>query len=132
MPKMKAYATFDLYLADQRPKHRTIIQALRKLVQRVAPKLEESVKWGNGCWLNGKAPVAYVYTAPDYVQLGFFRGATLDDPKDLLEGNGQYVRHVKVRTVADIDARAFAALLRQAAGSTAAEPRPSRARQPNE
>jgi hypothetical protein len=115
MPKMKAYATFDLYLADQRPKHRTIIRALRKFVARVAPGLQESVKWGNGCWLQGKAPVAYVYSAPDHVQFGFVRGSSLQDPKGLLEGNGQYVRHVKVRAVADIDARAFAALLRQAA-----------------
>ena len=26
-----------------------------------APELQESVKWGNGCWLLGKAPIAYVY-----------------------------------------------------------------------
>jgi hypothetical protein len=35
----------------------------------------------------------------------------------LLEGKGQYVRHIKVRRPAEIDERAFAALLRQAAGS---------------
>jgi len=112
---MKAYATFDLYLADQSPKNRTLIRALRKFVQRVAPKLPESVKWGNGCWVKGKDPVAYVYSAPAYVQFGFFRGASLDDPRGLLEGDGQYVRHIKVRTAKDIDEKAFAALLRQAA-----------------
>ena len=115
MPKMKAYATFDLYLADQPPKNRTIIRALRKFVERVAPKLVESVKWGNGCWLQGKAPVAYVYSDKGYVQFGFFRGASLVDAKGLLEGKGQYVRHIKVRKVADIDRAAFTALLRQAA-----------------
>ena len=115
MPKMKAYATFDLYLADQPPKNRTLIRALRKFVARTAPKLEESVKWGNGCWVKGTCPVAYVYSAPGYVQLGFFAGASLDDPKQLLEGAGQYVRHIKVRSVAGIDRTAFAALLRQAA-----------------
>ena len=83
-------------------------------MKRVAPKLEESVKWSNGCWLKGKAPVCYVYAAPTYTQFGFIRGSSLDDPKGLLEGNGQYVRHVKVPTVADIDEKAFAALLRQA------------------
>lgn len=74
MARMKAYATFDLYLADQTPKNQKLIRALRKFVKRVAPKLEESVKWGNGCWVKGKAPVAYVYSAADYVQLGFFHG----------------------------------------------------------
>ncbi len=115
MPKMKAYATFDLYLADQPPKNRAIIRALRRFVQRVAPKLTESVKWGNGCWLKAKAPVAYVYSDRGFVQFGFFHGSALTDPRGLLEGKAQYVRHIKVRKVADIDERAFAALLRQAA-----------------
>ncbi|HEX6812143.1 MAG TPA: DUF1801 domain-containing protein [Planctomycetota bacterium] len=112
--KRKAYETFDLYLADQPPKNQTIIKALRKFVKRTAPKLQESVKWGNGCWLGATVPVCYVYSADGYVQFGFFRGASLDDPRSLLEGNGQYVRHIKVRAVEDIDARTFGALLRQA------------------
>jgi len=115
MPKMKAHATFALYLADQPPKNRTLIRALRAFVKRTAPELVEAVKWGNGCWVNGKAPVAYVYSDTDHVQFGFFRGSSLKDPQHLLQGKGQYVRHVKVRKVADIDEKAFGALLRQAA-----------------
>ena len=115
MKKMKAYATFDLYLADQTPKNRTIIRALRKFVKRVAPMLQESVKWGNGCWVKETAPVSYVYSATGYVQLGFFRGSSLKDPRGLLEGAGQYVRHVKVRAIKDIDEAALGALLLQAA-----------------
>ena len=112
---MKAYASFAAYLADQPPRNKTIIRALRKFVRRVEPRLEESVKWGNGCWLGGNGPVAYVYSATDYVQLGFFAGSALKDPKGLLEGAGRYVRHVKVRSASGIDEPAFAALLRQAA-----------------
>jgi len=112
--KMKAYASFDLYLADQLPRNQRIIRALRRFVAKVAPRLEESVKWGNGCWLEGKAPVAYVYAASDYVQFGFVRGSSLSDPRGLLEGQGQYVRHIKVRALSDIDEKAFGALLRQA------------------
>jgi hypothetical protein len=114
MPKMKAYATFDLYLADQPPRNKTIIRALRAFVKRAAPKLQESVKWGNGCWVLGKEPVAYVYSDEGYVQFGFFRGSSLADPKGLLSGKGQYVRHVKVRKTSDIDEASFRALLRQA------------------
>jgi hypothetical protein len=113
--KMKKYASFDDYLADQPPKSRTIIRALRRFVKRVEPSLEESVKWGNGCWLKGKLPVSYVYSAPDHVQFGFLHGSSLKDPRGLLEGNGQYVRHVKVRKTSEIDEAAFKALLKQAA-----------------
>jgi hypothetical protein len=113
--KMKKYGGFDEYLADQLPKNRSIIRTLRKFVKRVAPGLKESVKWGNGCWLMGNLPVAYVYSAPEYVQFGFFRGSSLKDPLRILEGKGQYVRHIKVHKASDIDEDAFRVLLQQAA-----------------
>src|SRR6187549_2425676 len=100
--KMKAYASFDDYMADQKPKNRTIIEALRDFVKRAAPGLTESVKWGNGCWVGKKRPVAYVYSATGYVQFGFFLGSGLKDPKGLLEGQGKYVRHIKVRSASQI------------------------------
>ena len=112
--KMKKYTSFDDYLEDQPAKNRTIIRALRKFVKGVAPGLEESVKWGNGCWVKGKVPVSYVYSAPDHVQFGFIRGSALKDPKKVLVGNGQYVRHVKVRKRSEIDEEVLGAFLKQA------------------
>jgi hypothetical protein len=112
--KMKAYPSFDAYLAGQPPGNQRIIRALRRFVRDVAPGLTESVKWGNGCWLKGDRPVSYVYSDRGFVQFGFMRGSSLKDPKGLLEGGGKYVRHIKVHAVSDIDARAFGALLRQA------------------
>src|SRR5215210_6700011 len=117
MKKMKTYESFDEYVKDQTPRNQAIIRGFRRLVNRVEPGSSEAVKWGNGCWVGGSGPVAYVYSAPDYVQFGFFRGSSLNDPRGLLEGKGRYVRHTKVRTPSDIDRRSFAALLKQAAGS---------------
>ncbi|HKQ56971.1 MAG TPA: DUF1801 domain-containing protein [Candidatus Eisenbacteria bacterium] len=115
--KMKAYATFDEYLKAQSPANQSIIRALRKFVKSRQPGLIEAVKWGNGVWVGKSGPVAYVYSDTGYVQFGFFRGSSLKDPGHLLEGKGQYVRHIKVRKPSAIDERAFAALLRQAAAS---------------
>jgi len=115
--KMKTYASFDDYLKDQSPKNQAIIRALRRFVKRVDPGLSEAVKWGNGCWVGSKGPVAYVYSAAGYVQFGFFHGSSLKDPKGLLEGSGKYVRHAKVRNASEIDQRAYEALLKQAAGT---------------
>ena len=114
MAKMKSYASFDLYLADKPPENRTVIRALRKFVKGAAPGLVESVKWSNGCWLKDGSPIAYVYADKGFTQFGFLRGASLRDPRGLLEGNGAFVRHVKVRRAADIDERALGALLAQA------------------
>jgi hypothetical protein len=115
MKRMKTYTSFDEYLKDQSPANQAIIRGLRQLVKRVEPGLSEAVKWGNGCWIGSSGPVAYVYSAPDYVQFGFFRGSSLKDPRGLLEGKGRYVRHTKVREPSGINERSFAALLRQAA-----------------
>lgn len=116
MPKMKVYASFDEYLEGQAPGNQAIIRKLRRFVRRTEPALKESVKWGNGCWIGLRGPVAYVHAERGYVQFGFFHGSSLKDPKGLLEGKGQYVRHTKVRDPDAIDERALAALLRQAAG----------------
>src|SRR5690349_365341 len=105
--KMKKYASFGEYLDDQPPKNRTIVRAIRRFVKRVQPGLVESVKWGNGCWVKGKLPICYVYSATEYVQFGFIRGSALKDPKGLLEGKGQYVRYIKLRKSSDIDETAF-------------------------
>jgi len=114
MGKMKTYASFSDYLKDQNPANQAIIGALRLFVKRVEPKLKESVKWGNGCWIGSRGPVAYVYSATGYVQFGFFNGSALKDPRGLLEGKGKFVRHTKVHDPSEIDERAFAALLKQA------------------
>lgn len=125
-----APATFAGWLAARTPTHRRLARALRALVAQAAPALVEGVKWTNGCWLLGKAPVCYLHAAADHLQFGFFRGAVLADPRRLLQGAGAHVRHVKVRRSADVDAAAFAALVRQAvavAGSAAgAAPRATR------
>lgn len=113
--KMKAYATFDEYQKDQSAPNQAIIRALRRFVKQTEPRLTESVKWGNGCWIGSRGPVAYVYSAPDYVQFGFFRGSSLRDPKGLLAGKGAYVRHAKVHHAAEMDKQGLTALLKQAA-----------------
>ncbi len=114
MGPMKAYPSFDAYLKDQPRANQTVIRALRKLVKRAAPSLEEAVKYGNGCWIQGRYPIAYVYAAADHTQFGFMAGSKLADPKRLLAGSGQYVRHVRLRSTRDIAERDLVALLEQA------------------
>ena len=60
------------------------------------------------------AGFAYVNAFRDHVNVGFFRGATLEDPKGLLEGNGKYMRHVKLWPDRGIDAAALGKLIQSA------------------
>lgn len=59
----------------------------------------------------GDAAFAYVNVFKAHVNLGFFRGAWLPDPAELLQGDGKYMRHVKLRPGEDLDAAALQALL---------------------
>ncbi|MBI2711446.1 MAG: DUF1801 domain-containing protein [Bdellovibrio sp.] len=113
---MKSYASFDLWEVDQNPKHRRLIKALRKLVNKTSPSLSESVKWGNGCWIGKEWPVIFIFAGYDILQFGFFGGSALagSDPKKLLKGRGKFVRHIPVQTLGDIDEPAFKRLIRKA------------------
>jgi hypothetical protein len=113
---MKSYESFDLWAADQDPKHRKLISALRNLVNKTAPNLSETVKWGNGCWVGKELPVIYIFAGYDILQFGFFGGSYLSDsdPKKLLKGSGKFVRHIPVQTLRDIDETAFKKLIKKA------------------
>lgn len=45
----------------------------------------------------GDAPFGYVNVFASHVNVGFFQGAALPDPSRLLQGNGKFMRHVKLR-----------------------------------
>jgi hypothetical protein len=52
---------------------------------------------------------------PKWVTLFFLHGASLADPKGLLEGQGKQVRSIRLKAATDIDDPAVAALIAQAA-----------------
>jgi hypothetical protein len=56
---------------------------------------------------------------PKWVTLFFLDGAGLRDPEGLLEGEGKQVRGIRLKTPADIDTPAVAALIAQAIASRA-------------
>jgi hypothetical protein len=62
-----------------------------------------------------------VYTR--HVNLGFNEGATLDDPKGLLQGSGNQIRHIKIKTPEDIKRPAIRAYIRRARKKAIADAR---------
>jgi hypothetical protein len=111
---MKAYDSFAEWKKDQSPRNIRLISALTKIVESAAPQLSRTVKWGQGCFANEGVPKVYLHAARDHVQLGFYRGSSLKDPKRLLSGNGQYVRAIRVHSASQIDPAAYARLVKQA------------------
>ena len=62
----------------------------------------------------GDAAFGYVNAFTAHVNVGFFRGAELADPEDLLEGTGKFMRHVKLRPGSDVNATALTQLIESA------------------
>ena len=110
---MNAYPSFAAWRRDQTTDNQRRIDSLTRLVRQVAPEFTKHVKWGQGCWVLDDDPRVYIHAEPDYVQLGFYRGSTLDDPEGLLEGSGKHVRHVKVFETRSLPRRAITRLIRQ-------------------
>jgi len=110
---MKSYESFSEWKADQSEDNQKTIDELQKLISKTAPHLTTTVKWEQGCWIDQDSPRLYIHAEPDHVQLGFYNGASLDDPEKLLSGNGKFVRFIKVHDSSDIRPESFSKLIAQ-------------------
>jgi hypothetical protein len=99
-----------------------VAKAVRALVKKAVAGCEEYVNpWKIPTFdLNG--PLCFYMVAKEHVIFGFMRGAMLRDPGELLEGTGKYLRHVKLRSVADVRRPGVRSLLEEAAELNRNEP----------
>ena len=85
---------------------KAIVIALRKIILSVDPSLNESLKWKQPVY-SKEGNICYLFPAGNHVNLGFYKGAELNDPKKILEGTGKTMRHIKIRDLEDIDKEYF-------------------------
>lgn len=84
-----------------------------QLMKGVDPKTVETVRLGDNAATYGVGPkkmtdgYAYIMPLREYVNLGFYMGASLPDPFTLLEGTGKALRHIKIRTPAEASSPAL-------------------------
>ena len=57
------------------------------------------------------APFGYVNSFKSHINVGFFRGAMLEDPAGLLQGSGKRMRHVKLKAGGEQDTAALKDLI---------------------
>jgi len=85
-----------------------------EVMRKCGPDVRELLHDGHPTACVGDAAFAYVNAFRAHVNVGFFRGAELADPAGLLEGTGRFMRHVKLRPGAGLDAAALAKLIETA------------------
>ena len=83
-----------------------IVEALREIILSVDPSLNESLKWKQPVY-SKKGDICYIFSTDGHVNLGFYRAVELKDPKNLFEGTGKNMRHIKIRPLEEIDKEYF-------------------------
>lgn len=117
MRTIEDYGTFDDAVASAGDHARELASLLRKLVIRVMPGVVE-VPWPKMRMASyGVGPkkktehFCYISAQKGDVNLGFYYGAELPDPEELLQGTGKLLRHVKIREEKAIRSKALRKLL---------------------
>lgn len=111
---------FKRILGDYSPKIGELATATRTLVFDVLPETVEVVWDQQKIAGLGTGPkkmtehFSWIQPCKSHVNLGFNYGAELQDPDGLLEGTGKLFRHVKIKSVDDVNRPALRKLLEQA------------------
>jgi hypothetical protein len=101
----------DIWLADGPVALRAIAQKWFVRMRQCGDDVLELLHDGCPAACVEDAPFGYVNSFKSHVNVGLFRGAAIEDPAGLLEGNGKRMRHVKLRPGRKLDAAALSDLI---------------------
>lgn len=105
--------TVDEFIKKKVPaKHHPTVRMIRRLMREAAPKAEEGFSYGMPMW-KMKKMAAWLMPQPEYVSLGFTHGTSFEDKYGLLEGKGKVGRHIKLRSVKDVDEKKLTYYIKQ-------------------
>ena len=101
----------DLWLKERSTALGAIASEWFAVMRKCGDEVRELLHDGCPVACLGDAPFGYVNTFTSHVNVGFFHGAALPDPVGLLQGSGKFMRHVKLRPGAAINAAALRTLV---------------------
>lgn len=113
---MKTNTQITDYIHNAPVAQKEIMEAIRQLIEENVPAAVEEFKWSRPVFKLNKE-LTYLKTAKAYVTLGFSKAEKLQDPQKRLEGTGKNMRHVKLKSMKDIDRELFIAWFQTLASS---------------
>jgi hypothetical protein len=121
---MNGQKTVDEYIAAFDDWRTDAMKRLREVVKEGAPHSAVGIKWAQPVW-EWNGPMIWMKAYPKHVDIGFWRGTEMDDPKKVLTGDGERMRHIKITSVKDIPADALRDLVKQAVKLNTAKGNPT-------
>ena len=85
----------------------TLVEAVRAKVGEKVPSATEAMKYG-GILFSAGVVFCGVFAYRNHVSVEFAKGAHIADPHGFLEGGGKHRRYLKLRSLADIEAKRLA------------------------
>jgi len=104
----------DAWLNEHSGELGVIAQQWFEVMRNCGDEVRELLHDGCPVACLGDAPFGYVNVFTSHVNVGFFHGASLPDPTRLLQGNGKFMRHVKLKTGAPTNAASLHRLIEAA------------------
>jgi len=101
----------DVWFSDPDDVLRRMVQPWFERLRACGPDVRELIHDGVPTACVNDAAFAYVAAFSAHANVGFFHGASLDDPCGLLEGAGKRMRHVKLRWGRPVDEAALGGLI---------------------
>jgi hypothetical protein len=106
--------TVDQFVQTKvQPELRPIVAALRGLMKECAPQAREVISYGIPMYVTAK-PMAWINPSKAGVTLGFREGVHFEDKYQLLRGDAKHAMHVRMKTLADVNATALRYYIKQA------------------
>jgi hypothetical protein len=121
---MNGQKTVDEYIAAFDDWRTDAMKRLREVVKEGAPHSAVGIKWAQPVW-EWNGPMIWMKAYPKHVDIGFWRGTEMDDPKKVLTGDGEKMRHIKITSVDDIPADALRELVKEAVKLNTAKGNPT-------
>jgi hypothetical protein len=99
------------YIENAPIEQKEIMKRLREIIFHAVPEVIEELKWNRPVYKYRK-DIAYILVNKSHVNFGFSKFEKIKNPTALLEGNGKTMRHVKIRSLSDINDSLFKEWLR--------------------
>ena len=101
----------DAWMKEHAGELGAIAQHWFEVMRKCGDEVRELLHDGCPVACLGDVPFAYVNVFTSHVNVGFFHGNALRDPARLLQGNGKFMRHVKLRPGTATDEEALSGLI---------------------
>ena len=89
------------YIANAPELQRARLEHIRTLIHQSMSGVSEAIKWGFPVFAKRK-DFAYLRVSKKHITLGFYNFDRIEHADELLEGSGNTMRHIKIKTDEDI------------------------------